>query len=105
MPCTDGGESWATEFRALEKRNDKLAKMLCALLKAIEPPDGHSTCVYIDNVPHLRNWWTEHKRIDSERVKTELKRQRRERYKQSGLAKLSDAEIIALGLKDKHNDR
>lgn len=106
MPCSsDYGPSIHTEY--VEKEHDgKMAARLCAVLTTLEARGWlHQT---LDNIDYkeagitrksLQNWWNEHKQRDVERRLREQEEARRMRVKRNALAKLTDAEKKALGVR------
>lgn len=102
MPCSDGGWSRSvddSEIRSLEKRNDKLARIACAAMTALEA-NGIEDFILLEN-DEVREWWAEHKEFDRKRREKEAERKRLAQIRQDALAKLSPEERKVLGIKTK----
>ena len=52
----------------------------------------------------LADWWEEHQRADRKRIASEMKKIEKEALIESAMAKLTDSERAALGLKGKRTD-
>jgi hypothetical protein len=79
----------------LKKRLDNVTRMLCGVMHGI---GDDATNEVIRNVEGLKEWWTEHQRLDALREANERKEEMKRQLKQTALAKLSDVERKALGL-------
>lgn len=110
MPCRDGGPDindvripLDLDIVARNKRQqekiDNLTRMLCSLCSTIGYHVGSHpseaivvgcNVLQIEKIPGLRKWWTEHQEFDKQRLA---------KAKQSALAKLTDDEKEALGVK------
>lgn len=101
MPCNDGGYSSQDDYelRELKKRNDKLARIACAVMTALEA-EGHEDFIMLQN-EEVREWWAEHKEYDRKRREAEAERRRLAQLKKDALAKLSPEECKVLGIKSK----
>jgi len=100
MPCSDGGWTRSVDdsaIRDLEKRNDKLARIACAAMTALEE-NGIEDFVLLQN-EEVREWWTEHKEFDRQRRAKQAERERIAQVKKDALAKLSAEERKILGIK------
>jgi hypothetical protein len=86
MPCTydvDPKEEQAA-WDKLKRELDETTRMLCALCACYE---GLSE---MRDIPGLSEWWEEHKETDAKR---------RKRLRAGALAKLTEDELEALGIK------
>jgi hypothetical protein len=87
------------EVKQLKVQADKLARIACKALQALEDMGKEDFILLKDD--EVRTWWAEHKEADRKaRKAAEAKRARAEAKKQA-LAKLTDDEKILLGLKKK----
>ena len=94
----------------LQKRLDNVTRLLCGVMHELEKEGVTSILSAQHEVAGLKEWWTEHKRLDAlreeqERKAAEKRRLRQEREqraqaaKQAALAKLTKEEMRALGLR------
>lgn len=92
MPCTcdDVGVSGA----ALEKKLDRLTRLLCEACQAMEDED-----VALHWSEDLSKWWKAHQKADKNGVLPKKSRRIGEKLRKRGLAKLDRWERAALGLK------
>lgn len=101
MPCSDGGwdrgADQTREIIDLERRNDKLARIACAVMTALEE-NGQEDFILLQN-EEVREWWAEHKEFDRQRRAKEAERKRIAQVKKEALAKLSAEERKVLGIK------
>jgi len=90
----------------LQKRLNNVTRLLCGVMHGI---GDDATDEVMRNVGGLKDWWTEHQRLDAIReAKERSDQERRERKRlkaekqlqlqQTALSKLSDDERRALGL-------
>ncbi len=87
MPCSDWGQAAYEDSKTisgLQKRNDKLARMLCHTLE---------NCSHLQGVekrlsPETKEWWAEHQVLDAKEREKELLA--------SAIAKLSPEERKAV---------
>lgn len=96
MPCRDGGPSEYEVRTNLQDDVDQLTRMLCSLCRKVEEYDE-------PEMPHnVRVWWNDHKEADERRrafAKAEAADIRKQKkLEKSAIAKLSRAEIEALGI-------
>ena len=105
MPCQSYDNSWRDhssderKIRELKAQADKLARIACKALQALEDMKQEDFLLLRDD--EVAKWWKEHKIADAAaRVAEEVKRARLEAKKQA-LAKLTDEEKVLLGLKKK----
>lgn len=105
MPCRDytsddyiNSRSDANE-RRLKAQADKLARIACKAMEALVK-DGRGDFLLLKD-DEVRTWWQEHQRADAEAKAAAEEKLRRKRLKEEAMAKLSDDELIILGLKKK----
>lgn len=105
MPCRDytsddyiNSRSDANE-RRLKAQADKLARIACKAMEALIK-DGRGDFLLLKD-DEVRTWWQEHQRADAEAKAAAEEKLRRKRLKEEAMAKLSDDELIILGLKKK----
>jgi hypothetical protein len=99
MPCRDyESDSWdySSENRKLKDRADKLARIACKAMTALEENGIEDFLVLKDE--EVREWWAAHKEADRRAEAKRLEKERRERVKAEALAKLSTEERELLGL-------
>lgn len=83
MPCTvDMKYEDRVSLAKAIRENNKLTSMLCALMTRASEMD-------INAVPGLAAWWDAHQESDAKR---------KERLRATGISKLTEAEIDALGI-------
>lgn len=98
MPCYDARDDKNSPFYEppvdyMEKKIDSLTAMLCLSCQYLE-----SNMLDFPN-SEIERWWTEHKRIDQNRIKNEMEKLKLEEDKMKAIAKLSDYERNLLGIK------
>lgn len=125
MPCSDEGQSahYAAErelrtqgrIADLESRNHLLARIACEALTAIEAhnrdySEGNSNAIPMGSFStELKQWWVSHQAFDRKRKASQAAEEQRlkaerekaaqeEAARVSGLNKLTEAELDALGL-------
>jgi len=105
MPCRDytsddyiNSRSDANE-RRLKAQADKLARIACKAMEALIK-DGRGDFLLLKD-DEVRTWWQEHQRADAEAKAAAEEKLRRKKLKEEAMAKLSDDELIILGLKKK----
>ena len=105
MPCRD---YWSDDYvnsrsdtneKRLKAQADKLARIACKAVEALIQ-DGRGDFLLLKD-DEVRTWWQEHQRADAAARAAEEEKARRKRLKEEALAKLSDDELIILGLKKK----
>ena len=102
MPCMSYDTNWAqrstdSDVRRLKKEADKLARIACKALDALEAMGKEDFLLLKDD--EIREWWKAHKEADRQaRAEAEAKQQKKE-AKERLLARLTDEEKILLGLK------
>jgi hypothetical protein len=95
----------------LQKRLDNVTRLLCGVMHNI---GDDATDEVLRNVGGLKNWWTEHQRLDAlreaqeraaqeraaqeRRERKRLKQEKQQQLKQAALQKLTAEEMRALGL-------
>lgn len=104
MPCMSYDTNWANrstdrDIRVLKKEADKLARIACLALQALEDMGKEDFLLLKDD--ETRIWWAEHKEADRRAREAEQAKQERKAAKERVLAKLTDEEKILLGLKKK----
>jgi HD superfamily phosphohydrolase len=102
MPCRDyeGPDSWdssrSDENRKLREQNDRLARIACKAMTALEENEIEDFLLLKDD--EVREWWQKHKEADRKEQARLAEIERRERVKSEALARLSDEEKELLGL-------
>lgn len=101
MPCYDGsGPSYSDntyEMRQMKERNDLLARVACRALTELE--DNGIADMLLLRDDETREFWIKHKEFDRKRRAAEEKKLRLEEVKKAALAKLTNEEREALGIK------
>lgn len=101
MPCYDGsGPSYndnSHEMRQMKERNDLLARVACRALTELEDNGIADFLLLRDD--ETREFWEKHKEFDRKRKAAEAEKLRMEEVKKAALAKLTDEEREALGIK------
>lgn len=102
MPCMSYDTNWARsssdrDVKALKKEADKLARIACKALEALEHMGKEDFLLLKDD--EVRVWWTAHKEADLKAREAEEARQAKIEAKARVLAKLTDEEKVLLGLK------
>ena len=104
MPCMSYDTNWANrssdrDIKVLKKEADKLARIACKALQALEDMGREDFLLLKDD--EVRTWWAAHKEADRKARAAEEEKQRRKEAKERVLAKLTDEEKVLLGLKKK----
>ena len=102
MPCMSYDTNWAKssndrDIKRLKAEADKLARIACKALQALEAMGKEDFLLLKDD--EVRLWWAEHKEADRAAREAEEEKQRRKEAKERVLARLTDEEKILLGLK------
>ena len=100
MPCYDGsGPSYSDTFemQQMKARNDLLARVACRALTELE--DNGIADLLLLRDDETREFWIKHKEFDRARKAEEEKKLRLEELKKTALAKLTNEEREALGIK------
>ena len=102
MPCMSYDTNWARtstdrDVKRLKKEADKLARIACAALQALEDMGREDFLLLKDD--EIRVWWAAHKEADRAHRAAEEEKQRRREAKERAMSKLTDEEKILLGLK------
>lgn len=102
MPCQSYDTAWASgsndyEVRKLKTEADRLARIACKAMEALTRADQADFLLLKDD--EVREWWIKHQEDDRRAQEKEAARLRREQVKQAALAKLTDEERVALGIK------
>ena len=99
MPCRDyESDNWdySSENRKLKSQADKLARIACKAMDALEANGIEDFLLLKDN--EVREWWAQHKEADRREKARIAEKERRERVKAEALARLSSEEKELLGL-------
>jgi predicted transcriptional regulator len=103
MPCRDyESDSWGSgsaENTKLKAKVDKLARIACKAMTALEENGLEDFLVLKDD--EVASWWKEHKEADRKEQARLIEKERRERVKAEALSKLSSEERELLGLDSK----
>jgi hypothetical protein len=102
MPCRDyettsDYSDYEAEIRALTKQNDRLARIACKAMTALEEAGQEDFLLLKDE--EVREWWKKHKEADAKAKAEREEKARIARIKKEALAKLSAEERQALGIK------
>jgi hypothetical protein len=87
------------DIRRLKKEADKLARIACRALQALEDMGKEDFLLLKDD--EIRTWWSSHKEADRVAREAERAKQERKEAKERILARLTEEEKILLGLKKK----
>ena len=96
-------DDWRSEpsderkIKELKAQADKLARIACKALNALEAMEKEDFLLLKDN--EVREWWAEHKEADRRAREAEERKQALKAAKARAMAKLSDEEKVLLGLK------
>ncbi len=102
MPCMSYDTNWARSsddrnVKLLKKEADKLARIACRALQALEDMGKEDFLLLQDD--EVRIWWAAHKEADRKaRAEAQAKQERKE-AKERLLARLTEEEKALLGLK------
>jgi len=104
MPCMSYDTNWAKtssdrDIKRLKQEADKLARIACKALAALEDMGKEDFLLLKDD--EIRVWWAAHKEADRAAREAERVKQERKEAKERLLARLTDEEKILLGLKKK----
>jgi hypothetical protein len=104
MPCRDYEDDYRTvndsrEKAELRKQNDRLARIACKAMTALEEAGQEDFLLLKDE--EVREWWAKHKEADAKAKAEREEKARIARIKKEALAKLSTEERKALGIKVK----
>ena len=102
MPCMSYDTNWARssndrDIKVLKREADKLARIACKALEALEAMGKEDFLLLKDD--EVRLWWASHKEADRAAREAERVKQERREAKERVLARLTDEEKILLGLK------
>lgn len=114
MPCrdyeSDGwgngrrayGEVSTYEYDKLKKQADKLARIACSALAAMEAGESYENLI---KTKEVSTWWTAHKKADAAVTAAETKAKEKKaeatKLKEQALAKLTPEELAVFGLDKK----
>lgn len=99
MPCRDyESDTWdySSENRKLKSQADKLARIACKAMAALEENGIEDFLILKDD--EVAQWWKAHKEADRKEKARIAEKERKERVKAEALAKLSSEERELLGL-------
>lgn len=104
MPCMSYDTNWAEtsndkDIKRLKKEADKLARIACKALTALEESEIEDLLLLKDD--EVREWWMAHKEADRKERERVAEKERKERVKAEALASLSDEAKELLGLAPK----
>ena len=104
MPCRDyetvsHHDEYDSQIRALKKQNDRLARIACNAMTALEEAGQEDFLLLKDK--EVREWWAKHKEADAKAKAEREEKARMARIKKEALSKLSTEERKALGIKVK----
>jgi len=88
-------ESW--QYKELKANNDKLARIACKAMQALEESQQEDFVLLKDE--EVRTWWVAHKEADRKAREAREEKKRIAMIRQAALAKLSDEEKRVLKLK------
>ena len=101
MPCYDGGgpsySDNSYEMQQMKARNDLLARVACRALTELE--DNGIADMLLLRDDETREFWIKHKAFDRARKAEEAEKLRMAEVKKTALAKLTNEEREALGIK------
>ena len=103
MPCMSYDDDWRKQpsddrkIKELKAQADKLARIACKALGALEAMEKEDFLLLKDN--EVREWWAEHKEADRRAREAEERKQALKAAKARAMAKLTDEDKILLGLK------
>ena len=102
MPCRDYESQWASnsddyEIRKLKASADKLARIACRAMEALTEAGQADFLLLKDD--ETREWWVAHQAADRRAREQAEAKIRREELKAAALAKLTQEEREALGIK------
>lgn len=109
MPCLSYDTEWFdskrsrnTEAIKLKAECDKLARIACKAMTALEKTDPEFKSI---KDQETRKWWAVHQKADQERVakeeKQKAKKEEADKIRQAALAKLTPEELEVMGLSKK----
>lgn len=109
MPCISYESDWANhtsykrnhEVQILKAEADRLARIACQAISEIEKMDSDADILHKDS--ELTRWWAAHKQADAARMAKEQKEKDKKaeqaRLRKAAMAKLTDEERAAFGLR------
>jgi hypothetical protein len=107
MPCRDYeydytptstyGSKSNERAQELKKQNDRLARIACKAMTALEEMGKEDFLLLKDE--EVRTWWAIHKEADRKAREKAAEKQRLIKLKKDALAKLTDEEQRVLGIK------
>lgn len=103
MPCRDyESDSWtsyrdSTQEKKLKAQADKMARIACKALQALTDMGKEDFILLKDD--EVREWWQQHQEADRKAREAERIKQERKEAKARAMAKLTDEDMILLGLK------
>ena len=104
MPCRSyeddyrsGSPTDSWQYKELKANNDKLARIACKALTELVKSGYADFLVLKDD--EVREWWEKHQEADRKAQEEKAEKRRIAKLKKEALAKLSDEEKLALGIK------
>lgn len=97
MPCRSYEDDNNYEVTRLRAQVDRLARIACAAMDELEQNEIVEG-VLLKN-EEVRSWWVDHKEADRKAQAARERAEQKRKLRQNALAKLSDEEIKALGIK------
>lgn len=85
------------KIKELKSQADKLARIACKALNALEAMEKEDFLLLKDN--EVREWWAQHKEADRQAREAEERKQSLKAAKARAMAKLTDEDKVLLGLK------
>ena len=97
MPCRSYEDDYWHD-PAQKQLADKLARLLCGVLKELEATDPHRADMVVNDVPGVKDWWIEHQRADAAEAARLAQIKAEKAAKKAALKKLTPAERKLLGV-------
>jgi hypothetical protein len=102
MPCQSYESNWASdsndyEVRKIKREADRLARIACRAMEALTEAGQADFLLLKDD--ETREWWTAHQEADRRAREQAEAKLRREELKAAALAKLTQEEREALGIR------
>lgn len=102
MPCRDYEDDRSydrsnSEVQALKKQNDRLARIACKAMQALEELEKEDFLLLKDD--EVRDWWLVHKEADRQAQEALARKKAKQEARAQAMSKLTNEEQILLGLK------
>ena len=97
MPCTSYDDRPDYSERDWKNKTDRLARIACKALQALEDAGKEDFLLLQDD--EVREWWEAHKIADRRAQEARAEKARIAQVRRAALAKLTDEERRALGIK------